>query len=73
MNPFNWNTGEPSIFYTKMGHRIAQKQCASSGLVTDSNGRQVVNLGPRLTGGISLDPDVMASTAKTALLKKRKI
>jgi len=54
-------------------HVAWAKQCASSGLVTDSNGRQIVQLGPRIAGGISLDRDVMASTAKTASLKKRKI
>lgn len=46
-NPFNWNTGAPSILYTPAGHRAAKKQAlGSGGKALDAQGRALVSMAP---------------------------
>ena len=48
-SPFNWNTGEPSVMWTRNGEALARKQAqlGAAGKSMDCAGRAAVDLKPQ--------------------------
>ena len=54
-NPFHWNNGQPSIFWTQAGEDAAKRlKHAQPGKSLDSQGRAVVNKEPHRGQSITI-------------------
>ena len=65
---FNWNNGQPSIFYTPEGHRAAQRlEKSQGGKSLDIKGRAVIDMRPHAAQSIAITSQSAAD--KTARIK----